>query len=51
MDTLFEEGMTKIQSGKAWLESDRAGGDSKEERGKKGEKPFLQFPTTGKNFD
>lgn len=57
MDTLLEERMTQIQSDKEWLESERAGGDSKEERGKKGsgekkrEKPFPQFPSTGKNFD
>ena len=35
MNTLLEEGMTKIQSDKAWLESERAGGDSKEESGEK----------------
>lgn len=36
MNTLLEEGMTQIQSGKAWLESERAGGDSKR-RGEKRE--------------
>ena len=57
MNTLLEEGMTKIQSDKAWLESERAGGDSKEESGEKGgvgereRETFPQFPSTGKNFD